>query len=213
MVAPSGVRCCFWLNLSSDLTLNKSCLNFWLKSEIGLKSETAPPPRPGTGLEMCIHLQGSQVRINTREGSLVWIVIMQPKNSVKPSWLTAGSDSDRCLCDILENGINDFGPDINFRNACLFLKKLCLGLQYHKDDCVMGNPLQNLTEMHTTLQRKHTPPSITARWCVAFPVKMADDGSIKNGLYWDNSVILVDFAGVIWFTMKNKAQGVGFVKT
>ena len=40
-----GVRCCFWLNLSSDLTLHKSCLNFWLKSEIRLKSETAPHPR------------------------------------------------------------------------------------------------------------------------------------------------------------------------
>ena len=39
-----GVRCCFWLKLSSDLTLNKSCLNFWLKSEIRLKSETAPHP-------------------------------------------------------------------------------------------------------------------------------------------------------------------------
>ena len=40
----TGVRCCFWLNLSSDLTLYKSCLNFWLKSEIRLKSETAPHP-------------------------------------------------------------------------------------------------------------------------------------------------------------------------
>ena len=40
-----GVRCCFWLKLSSDLTLHKSCLNFWLKSEIRLKSETAPHPR------------------------------------------------------------------------------------------------------------------------------------------------------------------------
>ena len=40
-----GVRCCFWLNLSFDLTLHKSCLNFWLKSEIRLKSETAPHPR------------------------------------------------------------------------------------------------------------------------------------------------------------------------
>ena len=40
----SGVRCCFWLKLSSDLTLHKSCLYFWLKSEIRLKSETAPHP-------------------------------------------------------------------------------------------------------------------------------------------------------------------------
>ena len=40
----TGVRCCFWLNLSSHLTLHKSCLNFWLKSEIRLKSETAPHP-------------------------------------------------------------------------------------------------------------------------------------------------------------------------
>ena len=40
----SGVRCCFWLNLSSYLTLHKSCLKFWLKSEIWLKSETAPHP-------------------------------------------------------------------------------------------------------------------------------------------------------------------------
>ena len=40
-----GVRCCFWLNLSFDLSLHKSCLNFWLKSEIRLKSETAPHPR------------------------------------------------------------------------------------------------------------------------------------------------------------------------
>ena len=41
----SGVRCCFWLNLSFDLSLNKPCLNFWLKSKIRLKSETAPHPR------------------------------------------------------------------------------------------------------------------------------------------------------------------------
>ena len=39
-----GVRCCFWLNLSFDLSLHKPCLNFWLKSKIRLKSETAPHP-------------------------------------------------------------------------------------------------------------------------------------------------------------------------
>ena len=39
------MKCCFWLNLSFDLTIHKSCLNFWLKSEIRLKSETAPHPR------------------------------------------------------------------------------------------------------------------------------------------------------------------------
>ena len=44
-VMRSGVRCCFWLNLSFDLSLHKSCLNFWLKSKIRLKSETAPHPR------------------------------------------------------------------------------------------------------------------------------------------------------------------------
>ena len=41
-----GVGCCFSLNLSSELTLNKWCLNFWLKSEFSLQSETAPHPRP-----------------------------------------------------------------------------------------------------------------------------------------------------------------------
>ena len=46
-----GVRCCFWLNLSSDLSLYKSCLNFWLKSEIRLKSETAP--HPSSALNTC----------------------------------------------------------------------------------------------------------------------------------------------------------------
>ena len=40
-----------------------------------------------------------------------------------------------------------------------------------------GDPLHNLTEMHTALQRKHTPPSIAARWCVAFWMKIADDKS------------------------------------
>ena len=39
-----GVRCCFWLNLSFDWSLHKSCLNFWLKSTTRLKSETAPHP-------------------------------------------------------------------------------------------------------------------------------------------------------------------------
>ena len=34
----------FDAGLSSDLTLHKSCLNFWLKSEIRLKSETATQP-------------------------------------------------------------------------------------------------------------------------------------------------------------------------
>ena len=74
---------------------------------------------------------------------------------------------------------------------------------------VTGDPLHNLTEMHTTLQRKHTPLSIAAQWCVAFPVKMADDRSIENDLYRNNFIILVDFAGVTWFAMKTKAQGVG----
>ena len=44
LLSAAGVRCCFWLNLSFDLSLHKSCLNFWLKSEIRLKSETAPHP-------------------------------------------------------------------------------------------------------------------------------------------------------------------------
>ena len=39
-----GLKCCCWLNLSFDLTLHKSCLNFWLKAEIKLKSKTVPHP-------------------------------------------------------------------------------------------------------------------------------------------------------------------------
>ena len=45
IIMGSGVSYCFWLNLSSDLILHKSCLNFWPKSQISLKSETAPHPR------------------------------------------------------------------------------------------------------------------------------------------------------------------------
>ena len=43
--AASGVRCCFWLNLSFDLSHHKSCLNWWLKPKIRRKSETALHPR------------------------------------------------------------------------------------------------------------------------------------------------------------------------
>ena len=39
-----GVMCCFWFNLSFDLSFHKSCLNFLLKSKIRVKSETAPHP-------------------------------------------------------------------------------------------------------------------------------------------------------------------------
>ena len=40
-----GVRCCFWHNLSFDLSLHKSCLNFLLKLKKNrLKSETVPHP-------------------------------------------------------------------------------------------------------------------------------------------------------------------------
>ena len=44
-----SVPICRWgavsdFKLSFNLTLHKSCLNFWLKSEIRLKSQTAPHP-------------------------------------------------------------------------------------------------------------------------------------------------------------------------
>ena len=41
VIQAAGVVCYFCLNLSSDLTLRKSSLNFWLKSEIWDKSEAA----------------------------------------------------------------------------------------------------------------------------------------------------------------------------
>ena len=68
-----GVRCRFWLNLSSDLTLHKSCLNVWLKSKIRLKSETAPRP----GVRCCSWLflmAGLVYGVWGRKGSFVlWL--------------------------------------------------------------------------------------------------------------------------------------------
>ena len=56
----SGVRCCFWLNLSFDLTPHKTYLNFWLKSEIRLKSETAPHPRAPRHWPLCGEFPGDR---------------------------------------------------------------------------------------------------------------------------------------------------------
>ena len=56
------MRCCFWLNLTFDLTLHKSCLNFWLKSEIRLKSETAPHPwAPSQYPKKCLSVRSRKV--------------------------------------------------------------------------------------------------------------------------------------------------------
>ena len=74
---------------------------------------------------------------------------------------------------------------------------------------ITGDPLHHLTDLHTTWQRKHTSPSIAARWCVGFPTKMADGRAIEIGPYRGDSSIPVDFAVVTWFTMKNNAHSVG----